>query len=56
MSKEHLIEWIYVEYFNGGEFVYLHNEPCVVISLLGRKAKKVYAYCNQHGLWVKELE
>ena len=56
MSKEHLIEWVFVEYCNGGEFVYLNNEPNVVISLLGRKAKRVYAYCNLHGLWVKELE
>lgn len=55
MSNDHLIEWVFIEYPNGGEFVYLNNEPNVVVSLVGREAKKVYAYCNQHGLWVREL-
>lgn len=55
MVKEHFIDWVFIEYPNGGEFIYLHNEPNVVVSLLGREVKRVYAYCNQHGLWVREL-
>ena len=56
MTSDHLIEWVFVEYNNGGEFIYLNNEPVVTINILGRNIKRVYAYCNLHGLYVKEIE
>ena len=56
MSKEHLIEWVFVEYSNGGEYVFLNDDPVVTINVLGRVTKRVYAYCNLHGLFVKEIE
>lgn len=56
MENNHLIEWVFIEYSNGGEFVYLNDDPCVTINVLGRVTKRVYAYCNLHGLFVKEIE
>ena len=56
MTTDHLIEWVFVEYGNGGEFVYLNSEPFVTINVLGKVVKNVYSYCNQHGLWVKEVK
>ena len=56
MEEEHYIEWISVvadnkeciRYFNPGEEVSMHCKytPNSVI----------YAYCNKHGLWKKEVE
>ena len=56
MTNDHLIEWVFVEYANGGEFVYLYNEPFVTLNVLGKVVKNVYSYCNQHGLWLKEIK
>ena len=55
MSVEHLIEWIYVEYSNGGEFVYLKDEPIARFNIANKEVKAVYSYCNLHGLWYKEI-
>lgn len=57
MSEEHNIEWIYVETEKGGQMKHLKTteEPKAVFSIVDDKALKVYAYCNLHGLWVKEL-
>ncbi len=55
MSKEHLIEWIYIEYTNGGELIYLNDVPYVIVNVLGREVKTIYSYCNLHGLWVKNI-
>ena len=56
MTIEHLIEWVFVEYSNGGEFVYLNGEPFVTINVLGKVIKNVYSYCNLHGLWISEVK
>lgn len=56
MTIDHLIEWVYIEYSNGGEFVYLHGEPFVTINVLGKVVKNVYSYCNLHGLWYSEIK
>lgn len=57
MSEEHNIEWVYVETEKGGQMKHFAptDEPKAVFSLVDDKALKVYAYCNLHGLWVKEL-
>lgn len=55
MSKDHLIEWVFIEYGNGGEFIYLNNEPFIAVNVLGKVVKNVYSYCNLHGLWVSEI-
>lgn len=55
MTPEHFIEWIYVEYENGGELVYLKDVPFVNINIENKNVKAVYSYCNLHGLWYKEI-
>lgn len=57
MLEEHYIGWIYVQTENGGQRKALKpgSAPEAEFSLMGDKAVAVYAYCNLHGLWVKEL-
>ena len=58
MTEAHYIDWLYLETEKGGQFAYLKpdEEPKAEFVLAaGDKAKAVYAYCNLHGLWVKEL-
>lgn len=57
MLAEHFIEWIYVQTEKGGQRKSLNagDVPAAEFALAGDKAVAVYAYCNLHGLWVKEL-
>ena len=57
MTEEHLIQWIFVETERGGQRKALNagEKPYAEFCLNGDKAKAVYAYCNLHGLWKKEL-
>lgn len=57
MLEEHYIGWIYVQTENGGQRKALKpgSAPEAEFTLAGDKAVAVYAYCNLHGLWVKEL-
>ena len=58
MTAEHLIEWVPVETEQGYAVKYLKadSKPEATFVLSdGDKAKKVYAYCNLHGLWSYSL-
>ena len=57
MSEEHSIEWIYLETENGVQRKALKpgDAPTVSFSLGGEKPVAVYAYCNLHGLWRKDI-
>ena len=33
-----------------------HTDAYIDINVLGKVVKNVYSYCNQHGLWVKEIK
>ncbi|WMJ24011.1 desulfoferrodoxin family protein [Paludicola sp. MB14-C6] len=58
MSKEHHIEWVYVEIQNGGQRKCLAIETKPELSFAitdDDKVVGVYAYCNLHGLWKKEM-
>lgn len=57
MLEKHYIEWIAVETTKGIQRKELKPEekPEAVFSLYNEKAIAVYAYCNIHGLWKKEL-
>ena len=57
MSEEHSILWVYLETDKGGQRKNLEvgKEPVVSFSLDGEKPVAVYAYCNLHGLWKKEI-
>lgn len=56
MTKEHLIDWIYIEMINGGGIVYLdyNNEP--IIKLPKEEIINVYSHCNLHGLWKTNIK
>ena len=57
MSKEHSILWIYLKTDRGGYMKNLSPEdlPVADFSVKGEKPIAVYAYCNLHGLWKKEI-
>jgi len=52
MTEEHHIEWIYIEYENGGYYHYFttNDEPILPIDS-DSCIISIYAYCNLHGLW-----
>ncbi len=58
MTKEHSIEWIYVETDCGGHRKALKPDeaPEATFMLGDEKPVAVYAYCNLHGLWMTEIK
>ena len=58
MVEAHWIEWIYLEFENGGVFHYLNpdEEPFAEFAIGNQKPVAVYAYCNLHGLWKSEIK
>lgn len=57
MTEEHSIQWIYLQTAHGGFCRCLKpgEAPEAEFTLNGDAAVAVYAYCNLHGLWKKEL-
>ena len=57
MAEEHFIGWVYLETTKGGQRKVLNpgDEPKVTFALADEKPVAVYAYCNLHGLWKKEI-
>ena len=58
MIEKHYIEWIAAENIDGNMHIkYLTPgvEPKVTFCNHHRKIRHIYAYCNIHGLWVKNL-
>ena len=54
--KEHFIEWIAIETTEGVTIKHLKagDEPVAYFMLdEGEELVHAYAYCNQHGLWMK---
>ena len=59
MEEAHYIEWIYLETTEGIKRKKLqpNDNPIAGFALLdGEKVINAYAYCNLHGLWLKELK
>lgn len=59
MEEAHYIEWIHLETNKGIKRVNLKpgDEPIVNFSLAeDETVTSAYAYCNLHGLWLKELK
>ena len=59
MEEAHYIEWIYLETSIGIKRVKLNpkEEPIASFALLEEETEvAAYAYCNLHGLWIKELK
>jgi len=58
MTPEHYIPWVALETSRGAQVRWLQPTDAPSVSFLlaeGVEAKVVYAYCNLHGLWQKEL-
>ena len=57
MAEEHWIEWVHLVSEKGSQRKYLNpgEAPNVRFLLEDDKPVAVYAYCNLHGLWKKEL-
>ncbi len=57
MTEEHNIAWIYLETDCGGQrkVPAIGGAPVVTFALANEKPIAVYAYCNLHGLWKKEI-
>ena len=58
MTEEHYIPWVVLETSHGAQVRWLQPTDAPSVSFLlaeGEDAKVVYAYCNLHGLWQKEL-
>ena len=59
MEEAHYIEWIYFETNKGIKRVNLKpgDEPIANFALAeDETVTSAYAYCNLHGLWLKELK
>lgn len=57
MTKDHLVEWVYLKTDKGRYIKYLDagQKPGVSFPLEGERPLEVSAYCNKHGLWKTEL-
>ncbi len=57
MTEEHNIAWVYLETDRGGQRKSLtpDSSPEVVFALADEKPVAVWAYCNLHGLWKKDI-
>ena len=58
MTQEHNISWVAVETEQGNQrkVLKVDSKPEVSFAMLdGDKVKTVYAYCNLHGLWKKDM-
>lgn len=59
MTEEHFIEWIYLETTSGIKRAKLNpnEEPIKEFALsMNEEVISAYAYCNLHGLWLKEVK
>lgn len=57
MTSEHYIKWVCLETDKGNYIKHLNPDqnPHVDFAIKDEKPLKVYAYCNLHGLWSKEV-
>ena len=56
MEKEHYIEWISLVHENKEETVRLYPEQDAEVRFKYIPGSTIYAYCNKHGLWKKDVE
>ena len=56
MEKEHFIEWISLVADNKEYFVKLYPEQNAECRFPYITGSVLYAYCNKHGLWKKDVE
>ena len=58
MTEAHYIQWVALETDKDAQIHWLHPDeaPEAVFAVAeGQTPKTVYAYCNLHGLWKKDI-
>lgn len=57
MENDHSINWVYLQTNRGGhrKCLYAGDKPEADFVLSEEQPVAVYAYCNNHGLWMKEV-
>lgn len=57
MTEEHLIQWVYLQTTKGGQrkCIGAGDEPKTSFVVTDDEPIAVFAYCNLHGLWKKEI-
>lgn len=57
MVPEHYIKWIFIQTKNGTQLKYLtpDDSPQAEFMLFNDTLQTVFAYCNIHGLWNKDV-
>lgn len=56
MEDEHYIEWVSLVSDNKEKTVYFKPGQDAVAKFCYHKGSTLYAYCNKHGLWKKDVE
>ena len=56
MEEEHYIEWVCMKDGNKEKIIYFKPGESAEAKFCYHKGAKLYAYCNKHGLWKKEIE
>lgn len=56
MENDHYIEWVAYISADEEEFHYFKPGEEVAVEFPYRANSKVYAYCNKHELWGKEID
>lgn len=56
MEKEHYIEWVALVKDNKEYLVNLYPEQNAECRFKYIPGSTIYAYCNKHGLWKKDVE
>lgn len=56
MEDEHFIEWISIVRDNKEYITYLKPGESAIAHCKYVPGTVIYAYCNKHGLWKKEVE
>lgn len=56
MEKEHYIMWVAMVKDNIVQRVELYPEQGIAIRFKYIPGSTIYAYCNKHGLWKKDVE
>ncbi len=55
MDDDHYIEWVMAEYDNMDTTRYFQPGEVAKFEVDYVPGMKLYAYCNKHGLWKKEV-
>lgn len=55
MDPDHYIEWIALINDDNEDFFYLNPGENAKVTFKNKAKGTLYAYCNKHGLWEKEI-